>query len=81
MPRQRRIEPFFIVVTDAEASLFNVLGPMTDDTGITHRVAALQDKGRKVNCYTADRGKSREQIIESSAKFHNLTYTDDWIAP
>lgn len=79
MPRQRKIESFFIVVADAETRLFNVLGPMTDDTSITHRVAILQDQGRKVNCYTAGTGQSREQIIESSIKFYGFAYTDDRI--
>ena len=80
MPRARRIDPFFIVVTDADQKKFNVLGPMTDDTQINHRVVLCQDQGRKVNCHTAGPGQSRAQIIASYTQQFGFAYSDEPIA-
>jgi len=80
VPRTRKIEPFFIVVTDADQKIFNVLGPMIDDTQINHRVVMCQDRGRMVNCHTAGSGQSREQIIASCTRQFGFAYSDDPIA-
>jgi hypothetical protein len=80
MPRTRKIEPFFIVVTDRDKKVFNLLGPMSDDTQINHRVVQCQEKGRAVNCHTAGDGQSRQQIIASCTTELGLTYTDEPIA-
>ena len=79
MPRHRKIDPFFIIVTDRALGVFNVLGPMEDDTQITHQVSELQNKGRRVNCYTAASGQSRQQVIDSYVSNYDLKYTDDLI--
>lgn len=77
MSRQRKINPFYIIVTDAGLGVFNVLGPMEDDTKINHQVAVLQNKGRRINCHTAGSGQSRQQVIDSSSHHFGLQYTDD----
>jgi hypothetical protein len=79
MAKQRKIDPFFIVVTDRKLGVFNVLGPMVDDTQITHQVAELQNKGCRLNCYTAGSGQSRQQVIDSYVSNYGLKYTDDLI--
>ena len=80
MARPKRIDPFFIVITDDERKVFNVLGPMTDDTYLTNKIAACQDAGRQVRCHTAGRGQSRDQIISSYAANFHYVYTDAPIA-
>ncbi len=80
MPRARKIDPFFVVVTDADQKIFNVLGPMTDDTEINPRVVMCQEQGRKVNCHTAGPGQSREQIIASYARQFGFALSSEPIA-
>lgn len=80
MPRVRKIDPFFIVVTDEDQQTFNVLGPMADDSQINHRVVLCQSQGRKVNCHTAGSSQSRAQIIASYTQQFGFSYSDELIA-
>jgi hypothetical protein len=75
MPRQRKIDSFYIVVTDRDKGIFNVLGPMNDDRPINKKVCLAQDRGRKVNCHTA--GHTDHNLIVASTKSQfGLEYTD-----
>ncbi len=67
MPRPARVEPFHFVVVDDDAHLFSILGPMSDDTPWNKRVCDAQEKGRSVRCYTADRSKPKQKIIDESS--------------
>lgn len=66
---------FYLIVTDRDKRLFNVLGPMTDDTEHINAVVAAQKEGRAVNCHTPPTGKSREEIISDFSKQQGLTYS------
>ena len=55
----------YIVVLDHDKKVFNVLGPMTDDSDITHRVYNCQQSGREVTCFTENGRYTMEQVIDS----------------
>ena len=78
MPRQRKIEPFYLVITDRDKRIFNVVGPMTDDTSWNDRVCAAQDSGRQVNCHNPNL-YSKESIITSVENHLGLKYTETLI--
>ena len=80
MPYAKKIAPFFIIVTDKDQKIFNVLGPMTDDTEIIDRVLQCQNRGRTVNCHKPGVGQSREQIIASYSQQFGFDYSDRPIA-
>jgi hypothetical protein len=48
-----KISPFYLVVIDDDRKLFNVIGPMVDDTSWTNRVARAQDEGLNVRCQSS----------------------------
>jgi len=75
MSRQRQIKPFFLVITDRDKGLFNVIGPMSDDTSWNDRVCKAQESGRQVNCHNPNL-YSRESIITAVEKQLGLKYTD-----
>jgi hypothetical protein len=77
MPRQRRIDPFFLVLKDEDRDLFTVVGPMTDDTPWINRVCQAQDQGRQVRCFTPGASQTREQVIANVKQELKLKYTDE----
>ena len=54
-----------MVVIDEDHEIFNVFGPMTDDTNITHRVYIGQVSGRKVRTFSENGQSKREEVINS----------------
>lgn len=61
------IAPFFMVVLDHDQKLFDVRGPMTDDTALTDRVcAAKKNESREVNCFKTE--MSTEASAASAAQ-------------
>ena len=53
MPRERYVEPFYLIVTDKDNGTFSVEGPMTDDRLWNQAVVVAQKLGRRVSCSTA----------------------------
>ncbi len=76
MPKPRVVEPFHLIITNQGRRMFNVVGPMTDDTEWNSRVCAAQEQGREVNCYAANRSLTREQIIAQTRKRLGFTLSD-----
>jgi hypothetical protein len=76
MTRHRRIEPFFLVITDRDKGLFNVIGPMTDDTMWNNMVSEEQDKGRNVKCHNPGLKQSKLEIITNIQTQLGLKFTD-----
>ncbi|MBF6650211.1 hypothetical protein [Methylobacter sp. BlB1] len=71
------IEAFYLIVTDRDKKVFNIVGPMTDDTSWNKKVCECQDQGRHINCQTVSRALSREELISRIAMQLDLKYTDD----
>lgn len=76
MAKQRKVDPFYLVITDRDRKLFCVVGPMSDDTDWNRKVDSAQKLGREVNCYTANRSLSREQIVSETAKRIGFAHSD-----
>jgi len=72
----KSIEPFWFIVKDDERREFSVVGPITDDSGWTERVARAQDAGRRVRCETGHQRRTRDQVIDSVTKSLGLKYVD-----
>ncbi len=77
MPRPKSIAPFFLVVTDRDKGLFNVIGPMSDDTSWNRRVCLAQDQGRAINCHTPGKGRTKEEIIAAASSSLGLRFTEE----
>lgn len=43
---------FYVALYDDESRVFELRGPMADDTALTNRVYEAQQRGRKVRCST-----------------------------
>lgn len=69
---------FFLFVTDSDNGVFNILGPMRDDSTETKAVCELRDEGRNVGCCSVDndRNKSRNTMIMEMTNETHLKYTD-----
>lgn len=73
----KRLKKFFIVVADHDEKIFNILGPMDNDTDIINKVVRLQRNGRNVNCSTAGLNfKNKRDIIESYSSSRGYEYKD-----
>ena len=56
---------FFMIVTDDDRQLVEVIGPVEDDTDCTDAVVQLQKSGRQVRCHRPPDGISRTELVES----------------
>ena len=67
---------WFFVYVDDGARAFDVFGPITDDSSETDVVAARQQSGRRVRCFTVpSAGKTAEQIAtDYSSEQTGLVY-------
>jgi hypothetical protein len=75
MPRPKRIQPYFLGIIDEDRGEFNVVGPMTDDTGWNHQVCEAQNEGRKVRVCGTD--VSREHLKSEIQKLFELKFSLD----
>jgi hypothetical protein len=76
MPRQRRIDPFYLVIYDKDRKLFNVVGPIQNDIPWTEKIESLKNKGKMVTCQTI-RDWSKKEIIENCQKDGEYTFTEE----
>ena len=69
---------FHLVISDKDKGVFNVAGPMTDDTEWNNKVVECQKRGRNVTCQTG-KGASltKAELITEVENTSNLTYTED----
>jgi len=57
------IESFYVAILDDDRKLISVRGPMTDDSSITRGVADARAAGRRIHCFTARPGATKEEIL------------------
>lgn len=75
--QSNQYQRFYMVVTDSQAKLFNVVGPITDDTEVVEKVLKAQKLGRVVNCHNPGAvERSRDELIKSVAESTGHTYSD-----
>jgi len=55
---------FFIVVTDDDRRVFDVIGPTQDDTACIEAVVRLQATGRKIRCHRPPSGLSQTELAK-----------------
>lgn len=69
---------FLLVLVDEDNKNFNIVGPMTDDTGWINRILELQNTGRAVKCFTAG-FLIPSEIADSYARQTGYTFTSKLI--
>lgn len=77
MPRKKTIEPFHLIITDHDKGVFNIVGPMVDDTEWNKGVCQCQASGRHVNCQTGNQALTKEQLVSEVTKRLGLKYETD----
>jgi hypothetical protein len=70
MPRESRVEPFYLIVIDKDDGRFSVEGPMTDDRLWNQAVVVAQKSGRQVRCSTAS-GSSAEDAARNWLQWYS----------
>ncbi len=70
------MKSFYVVVKDNEKRTFSISGPMSDDTRITNQVCEEQDKGRNINCFSTDEGRTMDEVRLAVEKQLGLKYSD-----
>ena len=71
----RKVTPFYLIIGDHDRKLFNVIGPMTNDTHLTSEVYKAQQTGRNIYC-TSAKGTTKEAAIEKYQSQFGYTYTE-----
>lgn len=79
MPKRKMFEQMFLIITDHDNRVFNILGPIIDDTNPTNRVWELKRAGRNINCHVAEEYGNRESIIRDYTKQTGYQYVDSSI--
>lgn len=77
MSRMKTIEPFHLIITDRDNGVFNIVGPMTDDTEWNKKVCQCQDDGRHVNCQTGNQALTKEQLVSEVTKRLGFKYEEN----
>lgn len=68
------------LVIDHQRRLFNLFGPMHDDSEITGKVAALLTQGRSISIVNEERvWLSDAEVISDAEAFHRSAYTKESI--
>ena len=75
MPRQMKIQPFLLFLVDHDNRIFNIVGPISDDTDWTNKIFELQKEGRKVQCFTSSSNKSIDILAGSYSKQTGYTFS------
>lgn len=82
MPRQRRAQPFLKIIVDHDNKVFNIVGPITDDTDWIKKIVELQKAGRDARCFTSHSIESIGNVADSYSKqtgdtFSHVLITDE----
>ena len=77
MPRIKPPDSFLLIVVDQELRVFNLVGPMSDDTELNQRVVEAQKKGRDIRIEGSPQMTStREEIIAETRTRLNYEYSE-----
>ena len=77
MPRIKPPDQFLLVIVDQELRVFNLVGPMSDDTDLNQRVVEAQKKGREIRIEGSPQMTStREEIIAETRKRLNCEFSE-----
>jgi hypothetical protein len=76
MTRNRKAKPFYLIIIDEDRRVFNVVGPLHDDEEWNSRVVEMQNKGRKVRCFSRHEPSSRDLIIAETSQGGPYKYSD-----
>ena len=68
---------FLLVIVDHDRHIFNVVGPMDNDNSWNYRVVQCQKDGRRVNCFTASEGSTKESIVIKYSQQMDYEYVED----
>jgi len=79
MPRQRKIEPFYLVLVDHDSKMFNVIGPIVDDTKWNNKIVELQHTGRNINCFDVPGSESVNDTINSYSRQTGYSFSQELI--
>ncbi len=75
MPPIKSAELFLLIIVDQDMKVFNLVGPMSDDTDWNHLVSEARRKGRDIRIEKwADSTSTRDEIIAEIRK--RLNYDD-----
>jgi len=77
VPRIKPPDSFLLIVVDQELRVFNLVGPMSDDTELNQRVVEAQKKGRDIRIEGSPQMTStREEIIAETRTRLNYEYSE-----
>jgi hypothetical protein len=66
---------FFLVLVDEDRKLFNIVGPMTDDTAWGRKIVELQESGKNVRCFALAADRSVDEIVALYSRQTGYKYT------
>ena len=70
MPRDEPGQPFFLIVTDHDRSVFAVEGPMTDDRPWQSAAREARNHRRRIAC--GPTGTDRDELAAEYRRAHRL---------
>jgi hypothetical protein len=77
VPRIKPPKSFLLIIVDQDMRVFNLVGPMSDDTDWNHRVAEAQKKGRDIRIDgSPPMVFTRDETIAETRKRLNCEYSE-----
>jgi hypothetical protein len=70
---------FLLVVVDEDEKVFNIVGPMTDDSEWNAKIVELQKSGRNVRCSSTVTERSVAELSELYSRQTGFRYSNTLI--
>jgi hypothetical protein len=70
---------FLLVVVDEDKKVFNIVGPITDDTEWNVKIVELQKSGRNVRCFSSTPERSVAELSKLYSGQTGFTYSETLI--
>lgn len=77
---RRKSRKFFLVLVDRDTRIFNVVGPMVDDSEWNARIVQLQESDRDVTSFSSAIERSVEEAAAAYSRQTGYTYSTELIS-
>lgn len=79
MLRRERPDLFYLILVDHDNKVFNIIGPISDDTNWNKKISELQHTGREVNCFSVPSSELFDNIKNSYSRDTGYNFSRELI--
>lgn len=79
VPKKKKMNKeneFYFVIADDKDKVFNIMGPMPQNSDLIDTICELQKGGQKINCALESAGQDRKELIQRYSDKLAYNYVD-----